>query len=169
MALAVERTVTQRDRIVAGLAAGIVGGILIQLFLFAVQLAGGAPPDKIVGDFAFIASAMEGPGAGAYASPLIVAIGIVVHLCISAGWAVGYAFLARTQPHLLTRPLISGAGFGLIVYIFVQIVLLTAPQHHGPAAGSIATQLLAYMVFYGIPVALIVARMLRGSTGSAAA
>lgn len=169
MALAVEPTVTQRDRIVAGLAAGIAGGILIQLFLFAVQYAGGTPPDKFVGDFAFIASAMEGPNASAYASPVIVVIGIVLHLCISVGWAVGYAFLARTQAQLLTRPLVSGAGFGLIVYIFVQIVLLTAPQHHGPAAGSIATQLLAYILFYGIPVALVVSRMLRRSTGSAAA
>ena len=167
MALAVERTVTPRERIVAGIAAGIVGGILIQLFLFAVQLAGGTPPEKFVGDFAFIAASLEGPGAGA--TPVTVAIGIVLHLCISVGWAVGYAYLARTQAHLLTRPVISGAGFGLIVYIFVQIVLLTAPQHHGPAAGSIATQLLAYVVFYGIPVALIVSRMLRRSTGSAAA
>lgn len=167
MALAVERTVTQRDRIVAGLAAGIVGGILIQLFLFAVQLAGGTPPEQFAGDFAFIAASLEGPGASA--SPALVAIGIVLHLCVSVGWAVGYAYLARTQRQLVTRPLISGIGFGVVVYIFVQIVLLTAPQHHGPAAGSIATQVIAYTIFYGIPVALIASRMLRRSTGSAAA
>jgi len=166
-ALAVERTVTLRDQAVAGLVAGIAGGVLIQLFLFAAQLAGGTPAGKLAGGFAFIAAALMGPSA--YTNPAAVPIGIVLHFCVSIGWALGYVYLVRTQPQLLTRPLISGAGFGLMVYIFMQIVLLTAGEYHRPAPGALATQLIAHIVFFGIPVALIVSRMLRRSPGAAAA
>ncbi|HEX3464346.1 MAG TPA: hypothetical protein VHS78_09900 [Candidatus Elarobacter sp.] len=163
-----ERTVTLREQLAAGLAAGIAGGILIDLFLFAVQLAGGTPAAQLAGNFAFIAATLMGPGA--YANPAAVPIGVVLHFIVSAGWALGYVYLVRSQPQLLTRPIISGAAFGLMVYIFMQIVLLTAGQYHRPAAPVVlATQLVAHLVFFGIPVALIVSRMLRPSMGSAAA
>lgn len=158
-ALAVERTVSLRDQAVAGLVAGIAGGILIELCFFAVALASGTPAGKLPQSFAFIAAVLMGPGA--YANPAAVPIGIVLHFCVAVGWALGYVYLARTQPHLLTRPIISGAGFGLMVYIFMQIVLLTAGEYHRPAPGALATQLIAHIVFFGIPVGLIVARMLR--------
>jgi hypothetical protein len=166
-ALAVERTLTLRDRIAAGLIAGIAGGILIDLLLFAVQLAAGTPVAKLAGNFAFIAATLMGPGA--YASPAAVPIGIVLHFCVAVGWALGYVYLVRSQPQLLTRPLISGAAFGLMVYIFMQIVILTAGQYHRPGPGALLTQLVAHIVFFGMPVALIVSRMLRRTTGFAAA
>jgi uncharacterized membrane protein YagU involved in acid resistance len=166
-ALAVEPTLTLRDQLAAGLIAGIAGGILIDLFLFAVQLAGGTPAEKLAANFAFIAATLTGPGA--YANPAAVPIGIVLHFCVSIGWSLGYVYLVRSQPQLLTRPLISGAGFGLMVYIFMQIVILTAGQYHRPGPGVLLTQLVAHIVFFGIPVALIVSRMLRRATGPAAA
>jgi uncharacterized membrane protein YagU involved in acid resistance len=163
----VERSVTPREQIVAGLIAGIAGGILIDLFLFAVQLAGGTPAEKLAGNFAFIAATLL--GLGAYANPAAVPLGIVLHFGVAAGWALGYVYLVRTQPQLLTRPLISGAGFGLMVYIFMQIIILTAGQYHRPDPGTLLTQLVAHIVFFGIPVALIVSRMLRRTSGPAAA
>ena len=157
-ALAVERTVTLREQILAGLAAGIAGGVLIDLFLFAVELAGGTPAARLAGNFAFIAATLLGPGA--YASPAAVPLGVVLHFAVSVGWALGYVYLVRSQPQLLTRPIISGAGFGLTVYVFMQIVLLTAGQYHRPSPGVLGTQLAAHLVFFGIPVALIVSRAL---------
>lgn len=156
-----ERSLTLREQIAAGLLAGITGGILIELLFFAVQLAIGTPAGKLLDSFAFIAAVLMGPGA--YANPAAVPIGIVLHFCVSVGWALGYVYLVRTQPQLLTRPLISGAALGLMVYIFMQIVLLTAGQYHRPAPSALLTQLIAHIVFFGIPVALVVSRLLRRS------
>jgi uncharacterized membrane protein YagU involved in acid resistance len=157
----VERTVTLRDQVTAGLVAGLAGGILIEAFIFAMQLAAGTPPDKLAGNFVFIASAVLGPGATASASA--VPIGIVLHFCVAVGWALGYVYLAREQPHLVGRPWLSGAGYGLTVYVFMQIILITAGQYHRPPPAVLGTQLVAHMLFYGIPVALIVSRLLRSA------
>ena len=54
---------------------------------------------------------------------------------LAIGWALGYVYLARTQPQLLARPFVSGAVFGVIVYIFTQIALLTAGLYHRPTPG----------------------------------
>ncbi len=67
----------------------------------------------------------------------------------------------RAQPQLLSRPWISGAGFGLVVYVFMQIVLITAGQYHRPAPAVLGESLVGHLGFYGIPVALVTSRMLR--------
>ena len=148
-----------RDQLKAGLVAGVAAGILIDLFLFAMQVAAGTPADKLAGNFVFIAAVLLGPGA--YASPVAVPLGIVLHFCVAIGWALGYVYLVRSQPQLIARPWISGAAYGLVVYVFMEIILITAGLYHRVAPGLFATQLVAHVVFYGIPVAVIAARMLR--------
>jgi len=151
--------VALRDQLKAGLVAGVAAGVLIDVFLFAMQLAGGTPPEKLAANFVFIAAVLLGPGA--YASPVAVPLGIVLHFGVAIGWALGYVYLVRTQPQLLSRPWISGAAFGLMVYVFMEIILITAGQYHRVAPGLFFTQLVAHIVFYGIPVAVIVSRLLR--------
>jgi hypothetical protein len=161
----VERSVTLRGEIAVGSLAGIAGGITIDVFLFAVQLPGGTPPARLSALYAFIASVLLGPSA--YANPAAVPLGIVLQFCVAVGWALGYVHLARSQRQLLTEPWLSGAAFGVVVYVFMQIVVLTAGQYHRPGSpGELTTQLVAYVVFYGIPVALVASRLLRPSTGS---
>jgi hypothetical protein len=160
----VERTDTLRATVTAGLVAGIAGGVLIDAFVFAMQLAAGTPPGMLSANFVFVAAALLGPGAGG--NPAAVPIGIVLHFCVAIGWALGYVYLARTQPQLVTRPWVSGAGFGIVVYVFMQIVLLYAGQYHRPMPEVLGTQLVAHIVFYGMTVALIVSRLLRPATGS---
>ncbi|HEY0383765.1 MAG TPA: hypothetical protein VGC72_16350 [Candidatus Elarobacter sp.] len=154
-----ERTVALRDQLKAGLIAGIAAGVVIELFLFAMQLAWGTPPEKLAADFVFIAAVLLGPGA--YANPAAVPLGIVLHFCVAVGWALGYVYLVRSQPQLLSRPWISGAAYGLVVYVFMEIILITAGQYHRVAPGLFATQLVAHVFFYGVPVALIASRLLR--------
>ncbi len=154
-----ETTVALRDQLKAGLVAGITAGVLIDLFLFAMQLATGTPPDKLAGNFVFIAAVLLGPSA--YTNPIAVPLGIVLHFCVAIGWALGYVYLVRSQPQLLTRPWISGAAFGLVVYVFMEIILITAGLYHRVAPGLFFAQLIAHIVFYGIPVAVIASRMLR--------
>ena len=148
-----------RDQLKAGLIAGIAAGVVIELFLFAMQLAWGTPPEKLAADFVFIAAVLLGPGA--YANPAAVPLGIVLHFCVAVGWALGYVYLVRSQPQLLSRPWISGAAYGLVVYVFMEIILITAGQYHRVAPGLFATQLVAHVFFYGVPVALIASRLLR--------
>ncbi|MDB5027094.1 MAG: hypothetical protein JWO66_783 [Candidatus Eremiobacteraeota bacterium] len=154
-----ESTVSLRDRITAGLVAGLAGGVLIDLFQFGMQLAGGTPPDRLLGNFVFIATAALGPGAATGGSA--VPIGVILHFAVSIGWALGYVYLAGSQPQVVTRPLVSGAVFGLVVFIFMEIVLITAGQYHRPPPALLGTLLAAHIVFFGIPVALIVSRLLR--------
>lgn len=157
-ASAVERTVTLRAQLTAGLVAGLAGGVLIDLFVFVVQLATGTPAAKLADNFVFIAATVLGPNAPA--NPNAVALGIALHFCVAVGWALGYVYLVRSQPQLLARPWVSGASFGLVVYVFMQIVLITAGQYHRVPPSVLGTQLVAHTVFYGIPVALIVSRLL---------
>lgn len=148
-----------RDQLKAGLVAGVAAGILIDVFLFAMQLAAGTPPEKLAANFVFIAAVLLGPAA--YTSSVAVPLGIVLHFCVAIGWALGYVYLVRSQPQLLTRPWLSGAAFGLMVYVFMEIILITAGLYHRVAPGLFFTQLVAHVVFYGIPVAVIASRMLR--------
>ncbi|MDB5073527.1 MAG: hypothetical protein JWM87_4638 [Candidatus Eremiobacteraeota bacterium] len=159
------RTITLRDQLTAGLVAGVVGGVLIAAFVFAAELAAGMPPSVLWMNFAFVTATLLGPGA-AVNPALLLPLGIVLHFCVAVGWALGYAYLVRSQPQLVARPWVSGAGFGIVVYVFMMIVLITAGQYHRPPPGVLGTQLIAHITFYGIPVALIVARLLRPQAGS---
>ena len=123
-----------------------------------MQLATGTPGDKLAGNFVFIAAVVLGQSA--YTNPVAVPLGIVLHFCVAIGWALGYVYLVRSQPQLVSRPWISGAAYGLVVYVFMEIILITAGVYHRAAAGLLFTELAAHIVFYGIPVALIASRML---------
>jgi hypothetical protein len=156
----VRRTATLREEILAGVVAGIVAGILVDLFVLGVSVAGGTPlPTAVNGLYDFIASAAMGraafaqPGSG-------VALGVVLHFAVAIGWALGYVWLARTQPHLLTRPIVSGIGFGFVVFVFMNVALIAAGQYTRPTTSAIAIGVVAHLILYGLPVALIVSRML---------
>ena len=154
-----ERTITLRDQIAAGLVAGVAGGFLIDLFLIGVQIIQGTPPgEAVTGTYRFIASALLGPGGAT--NPAAVEIGALLHVCVAIGWALGYVYLVRQQPQLLSRPWVSGAVFGVVVYVFMEVVLLTAGLYHRPKPVELEIALVAHIVFYGIPVALLVSRSL---------
>lgn len=146
--------------VVAAIAAGVVAGITIVacFALFNLVLLP-TPGFTLGGFFAFDAAALVGKIA--YTSDAYVALGVGLHFAVAIGWAVGYAIVAERQAQLVTRPLISGAAFGLIVYFAMQLVLVAANLYRIPTPGELGIALLAHLVFYGIPVALIVARVER--------
>jgi hypothetical protein len=160
----VERTVTLRDRVTAGIVAGVAGGTLFALFVFALELAAGMPPGTLGLNFVQVAATVLGPRV--LGNQAFVPVGVLLHLWVAVGWALGYVDVVRTQPQLVTRPWVSGAAFGIVVYVFMMIILITAGQYHRPMPGVLGAQLVAHIAFYGIPVALIVARLLRTSTGA---
>jgi uncharacterized membrane protein YagU involved in acid resistance len=159
----VERSVPLREEIKAGVLAGVAGGIAIEVFYFLTMLPGGQAVKTLLGSFAFVSSVLIGPSA--YSNPAAVPLGIVLHFCVSIGWALGYVYLTRTQRQLIDHPWISGAGFGLVVYVFMQLVLLTAGVYHRPSSPEeLTVQLVSHIVFYGIPVALVASHLLRTSS-----
>lgn len=129
--------------------------------LFGAAVAGGTPLGTAIAQtFTFIASVAIGPSA--YRNPgSAVPLGIVIHFCISIAWAFGYVYLVRAQPQLITRPIVSGLVFGLVVDAFMNIMLIMAGVYHRPSPGVLGISLLAHCVFYGVPVAVVVSRMLR--------
>ncbi len=127
----------------------------MEICLIGARLLAGAPPSAIADDFASMTTTMMGPAYGGAAVPL----GVALHFGVAIGWALGYVYLIRTRPQLLERPLISGLAFGFVVWTFLQIVLLAAG--HASDAHALGVQLIAHMVFYGVPVAYVASAMLR--------
>jgi hypothetical protein len=148
---------TLRDRLAAGIVAGAGAALLIVLFLYVLQWDGAAPAPAAF--FSFAAVALLGPAA--YANPAAAEIGVGLIFVLAIGWALGYVYLVRSRPQLVARPFVSGAVFGVIVYIFTQIALLTAGLYHRPSPDLLGKELVGVLVFYGIPVALIVSAFTR--------
>lgn len=148
--------------IVAALFAGAVAGVLIlacYVILTVVVLR--TPGFTPAGLFEFDAAALVGNVA--YTGGPYVALGIGLHFLVALGWAIGYGFAAERQPQLVTRPIISGAAFGLIVYFAMLLVLVAANAYRTPTPGELGVALLAHLGCFGIPVALIIARSQRSA------
>ena len=142
------------------LVAGLVGAITFDLFLWIATV---LPVHGNMFDvWQWTASAAIGPAA--MTSPSYAWLGLLVHLCVSIGWAGGYAYLASTRPYMNKRWLISGLMYGIVVYVFMDLVLLGAGKLAPLATpNALVVQVLAHCVFFGLPVAFVVARMDRAA------
>jgi hypothetical protein len=149
------RSPARRDWIVAGLAAGIAAGLTIAAFAAFSEFDAGESP---AATYVFLASLIVGPEAAqeTWAVPL----GIAGLFAASIGWASGYLWAARRQPQLLTRPLISGIGFGAVVW-FVNLLVLVTMNRFAPTLYGLDRDLIAYIGFFGIPLAFVASRLLR--------
>jgi hypothetical protein len=142
--------------IVQAIVAGVAGLIVLDAYLYvtAIRPAHGT----LMQTWQWIASVAIGPAALTNAS--YAPLGIVVDLVAAVGWAGGYAYFAQRQPFVNTRWLISGLMYGLIVYLFTQVLLLGVHAFvWPPTPAAFANQIIALMLFFGVPVAGTVARM----------
>lgn len=147
----------------AAIVAGLTGAVLVHVCL--INVGPRLSPDLALqaqGLYAFIAAALIGKAA-AFGNPAFVWLGVGLHVIVSLGWAFGYAYASRKLPQLIRRPVISGLGFGLVVYFVMELVLVAANLYTKPTPGSVGIGLLADCVFFGVPVALIVAGLTRGT------
>ena len=136
-----DRRVALRDQLTAGIAAGIAGAAVMAAFLYANTLHG-VPTQAVLG------------------VPAWTAGGIALQFFVGIAWGCGYASLARSQPQLLRRPLISGLVFGIIVYAAMQVLAIMDGGYHRPSAATTIGGLAGYVVCYGLPVGAITARIL---------
>jgi uncharacterized membrane protein YagU involved in acid resistance len=149
-------SLVRREWVTAGFGAGIVSGITLALFsAFAQRKAGNA----VSGTYRFLADVVAGPQAtgASWAVPL----GVAVLFACTILWAFGYLYAAQKQPQLLARPLISGIGFGVIVWFVMQALLVPVGRFTQPTIYTFDRDIVAFTVFFGIPLAFTAARLTR--------
>ena len=57
------------------------------------------------------------------------------------------------------RPVRSGLAYGVVVYAGMQLLLAVVGAFHAPTPSTLALALVDHTVFFGLPVALVVARL----------
>jgi hypothetical protein len=88
-----------------------------------------------------------------------VVIGMLAHVCISLGWALGYTDLAARNPALSRAPWISGTVFGLLVLLAMQLILLSVHEFHTFPPLAFLNVIVMHTIFFGVPIAFTVARL----------
>jgi Na+/proline symporter len=135
------------------LIAGIAGGFLLDTYLWFTTMF--PEHQSVFAMWQLIAA--EAVGKFAAQNPNAVWIGLAVHIIVSIGWAGGYAYIASTRPAMRARWLVSGVVYGIIVYMFMQILLLVSGNFEYPhTPNDFVNAVFAHVLFYGIPVAYIV-------------
>jgi hypothetical protein len=144
-----------RSWFVAGIAAGLVSGVLLAAFAAFADSRAGLPASTT---YTFLAAVVGGAAFGESAAA--VPIGVVVLFAGTLLWSFGYLYAALKQPQLLTRPLISGAGFGVIVWFVLQAVLVGAGHFSAPTIYTFDRDMVAFILFFGVPMAFTASRVL---------
>ncbi|HVA38043.1 MAG TPA: hypothetical protein VNJ51_10570 [Candidatus Dormibacteraeota bacterium] len=139
----------------AGIAAGIIGGALLDLFM----VLQGAKP---LGIYQWVASNVVGPVA--FTSTSYAVLGAAIHFAVSIVWGIVYAALAQSgRPALVNRPVPSGLLYGFVVMLAMLTVQVFArtyvsPNHDWP---KFFMSLIAHTVLFGVAIALVVSAAAR--------
>jgi uncharacterized membrane protein YagU involved in acid resistance len=145
-----------RQALLSGVVAGAAGGIALELYLVVTlvlirKLTDAGTLMKFVASGALGQQAFRGP------AQEMVLTGTLIFFAIALFWGIGYAYVASTEPQIQTRPLVSGAVFGVVVFVTMQIVELTVRIWTWNPTNLISS-LIGHIVFFGLPVAYVVAR-----------
>jgi hypothetical protein len=139
---------------------GLTAGVLDILDAFAMALANGGTPMRVLHA---ISSGVLGPGAYRGGAPA-AALGLALHFVIAIGAATTYFLASRKLRFLLRQPLVSGPAFGLMVWAFMYHVVL--PLTFGrpyviPALPQLINQLGIHAFGVGLPIAWFTSRSVR--------
>jgi uncharacterized membrane protein YagU involved in acid resistance len=136
------------------LAGGLIAGTLDIVYACTFWgLKAAVPPQRI---FQSVAAGLLGKasfegGAGT------AALGLALHFFIATTMSVVYYLVARRWPLLWQRPVLIGAGYGLILYGIMNyiVVPLSAAAHGGPKDPLWVTlSIVVHMFLIGVPIAL---------------
>jgi len=136
------------------LVAGFLAGALDLVAAFALSASrGGGPVQTLQG----IATGLLGRSSYSYGN-MSAALGLACHFSIALGAAATYVGASRRLTWLQMHAISSGVLFGIVVYFFMQYVVLPLSAFPGrPASqlGTIATGVLIHIFCVGLPIALI--------------
>jgi hypothetical protein len=141
----------------AGIVGGLVGAIAIDLYLLVIYVFV-AHAFTLVTFFQRVASGAIGKSA--YGDPSYAWLGLALHLAVSVGWGIGFAYVAARTPQVRARPLTSGLVFGGVVMLAMWLIEFAAAIWQFPTAATFEHALVAHMLFFGLPVSYVVAREL---------
>jgi hypothetical protein len=85
------------------------------------------------------------------------ALGLALHFFIATTMSVVYYVGARRWPLLWRRPMLAGAGYGLMLYgVMNHIVVPLSAAGHGGAKDPlwVGLSIVAHMFLIGVPIAL---------------
>ena len=142
----------------AGIIGGLVAGIVLDLFLVGTGMltTHASAPTLLIGIWQFVAE--WAVGKLALTSTNYAWLGGVVHFLISIAWGIAFAYVARQRPQVTQQPVIAGVVYGVVVWIGTQLVLMTSGLFKSPSPNEAETELIAYCIFFGIPLAYTVSR-----------
>jgi hypothetical protein len=159
-----ERAASLRPVLAAGIGAGLIGAVSLDAYsIVTTALIDHARHTELlvsIGAF-FQPYAALLVGKGAALNPNLVWLGIAANLAISIAWGIGYAYVASRKPNILARPFGIGVLYGFIVYAVLQLMEVVANIFVAPDALRFYNDLLAYTLFFGVPVAYVVGRRMR--------
>ncbi len=152
---------TLRIILVAGMLAGFLDGLDAAVFIGLVNRI------AVMRVFQFIASGALGmklfQGGWATAS-----LGVVFHFLIAVSAAAVFYGISRRFPTLLRRPLLSGAAYGIGVFLFMHylvVPLSAAPRQPPIERFALLNLIFSHVFFVGIPIAIVTARAARERVG----
>ena len=122
----------------------------------------GVPPVRIMQS---VASGLLG-GAAYSGGAKTAVLGVVLHYLIATTWTIVFYVASRKLRFLIERPVTWGLVYGVIVYAFMNFVVLPVsalPQRTPPTLSSRIINLLIIMFCIGLPIATIVRRFSRAS------
>ena len=144
----------QRSPVFYVLAGGVIAGTLDIVYactFWAVKA--GVPPQRI---FQSVAAGLLGK-ASFEGGAATAALGLALHFFIATTMSVVYYLIARRWPLLWQRPVLVGAGYGLILYGVMNyiVVPLSAAAHGGPKDPLwVGLSIVVHMFLIGVPIAL---------------
>ncbi|MBS0578836.1 MAG: hypothetical protein JSR36_06195 [Proteobacteria bacterium] len=142
------------------LIAGLLAGALDLTFAFIFYSYQGATPDSILRG---IASGLVGREAAHANGNGPVVLGAFLHFFISVCAALVFYLASRRLPLLVRRPLLSGAIFGVLVYLFMHLVVIPLSRipFRVPSVHNVVGELGSHIFLFGMIIATGVARARR--------
>ncbi len=147
----------RRHPLVLVLVGGITAGTLDIVYACAFwALRAGVSAERI---FQSVAAGLLGP-ASFQGGATTAALGLALHYLIALSMSLVYYLVARRQPLLWRRPMLSGAAYGLLLYVIMNHVVVPLSA---AAAGSkdplwVILTIVVHALLIGIPIALCTAR-----------
>ena len=88
-------------------------------------------------------------------------LGVFLHFVIAFGAATVFYFASRKINLLISQPIISGIIYGILVYWFMQLVVLPLsnfPSKFNFAVTSVIVGMIVHILCIGLPIAFIIRR-----------
>ena len=136
---------------------GLIAGVLdLAGACLVAWIRGGVTPIRV---FHSISSGIY--GAAAFTGGVkMAALGIVLHFIIATTWAAAYYLASRRIEFLISKPMVAGVLYGVVVYLFMNFIILplSAVARRPVSLSSRAIGLLVIILCIGLPIAFIVRR-----------